>query len=146
MTKKIIIINGPNLNFLGKRQPNIYGTQTLRDIETLCVEVCKRLNLSLSFRQSNSEGQLVDWIQEATQNFDAIIINPGAYSHTSLAMMDALIMAEMPIIEVHLSNIHAREEFRNTSYTGKVSTGMISGFGSLGYELALETVSRQLSK
>ena len=140
MTKKIIIINGPNLNFLGKRQPNIYGTQTLRDIETLCVEVCKRLNLSLSFRQSNSEGQLVDWIQEATQNFDAIIINPGAYSHTSLAMMDALIMAEMPIIEVHLSNIHGREDFRRVSLLADAAVGVVCGFGPESYLLGLRAI------
>ena len=140
MTKKIIIINGPNLNFLGKRQPNIYGTQTLRDIETLCVEVCKRLNLSLSFRQSNSEGQLVDWIQEATQNFDAIIINPGAYSHTSLAMMDALIMAEMPIIEVHLSNIHGREDFRRVSLLADAAVGVVCGFGPESCLLGLRAI------
>ena len=140
MTKNIMVLNGPNLNLLGTRQPTIYGSETLTDIEAACLKLGKKLDLRIEFRQSNSEGCLVDWIQESTKNFNGLVLNPGAYSHTSIAMMDALLNCNIPIIEVHLSNIHSREEFRHNSYTARIANGVICGFGALGYELALESL------
>jgi len=145
MSKKILILNGPNLNLLGTREPEIYGSQTLKDIESMCSKSALTLDLDIDFRQSNHEGILVDWIQEARVSFDAIIINPAAYTHTSVAILDALSAVEKPIIEVHLSNIHKREEFRHTSYVSKIATGVICGLGTDGYVLAMESLSRILS-
>ena len=141
---KVLILNGPNLNLLGTREPEIYGSETLADIESRCHQRAQSLGLAVDFRQSNIEGQLVEWIHEARQSARGIIINAAAYTHTSVALLDALNTCEMPIIEVHLSNIHQRESFRHKSYIARAADGMICGLGSLGYELALEAVSKRL--
>jgi 3-dehydroquinate dehydratase II len=138
----ILVLNGPNLNLLGLREPDIYGHETLSDIEEACLERAAELGLSIEFRQSNNEGQLVDWIQEARQTADGIILNAGAYSHTSIALLDALNAAELPVVEVHLSNIFRREEFRHHSYVSQAARGVICGFGGQGYELALAAMAR----
>jgi len=122
---------------LGTRQPDIYGTETLADIEALCHETARTLDMLVTFRQSNLEGELVTWIQEARGAFDGILINAGAYTHTSIAILDALNACERPTVEVHLSNIHARESFRHVSYISRAAEGMICGFGSDGYRLGL---------
>ena len=140
----ILVLNGPNLNLLGLREPEIYGRETLSDIEEACLERAAELGLQLDFRQSNHEGQLVDWIHEARQTADGIILNAGAYSHTSIALMDALAAAELPVVEVHLSNIYRREPFRHHSYISRVARGVICGFGGHGYELALTAMARLL--
>ena len=141
---KVLILNGPNLNLLGTREPEIYGSQTLAEIDAACRDHGKKLSLSVECRQSNSEGELVDAIQGARTEKDAIVINPGAYSHTSIAILDALIASELPVIEVHLSNIHRRESFRHTSYVSKAATGVICGFGPDGYRMALEAAAHML--
>lgn len=138
MAKSILLLNGPNLNLLGTRQPEIYGRETLVDIEKACIAHGKRVGLDITCRQSNSEGELVTWIQQSRGTFDGIIINAGAYTHTSIAIMDAISSAEAKVIEVHLSNIHQRETFRHLSYISKVSVGMICGFGSYGYHMAID--------
>jgi 3-dehydroquinate dehydratase-2 len=138
----ILVLNGPNLNLLGLREPQIYGHETLSDIEEACLEHAAELGLAVDFRQSNHEGQLVDWIQEARQMADGIILNAGAYSHTSVAILDALNAASVPTVEVHLSNIFRREEFRHNSYVSRVARGVICGFGGHGYELALSAIAR----
>ena len=140
----ILVLNGPNLNLLGLREPEIYGRETLSDIEEACLERAAELGLQLDFRQSNHEGQLVDWIHEARQTADGIILNAGAYSHTSIALLDALAAAELPVVEVHLSNIYRREPFRHHSYISRVARGVICGFGGHGYELALTAMARLL--
>lgn len=137
MSHMILLLNGPNLNLLGQREPEIYGAQTLRDIETASATLAARLGLDLEAMQSNWEGQLVDWIQQARQSADGLIINPGAYSHTSVAILDALNAFEGPVIEVHLSNIHKREAFRHHSYVSRRADAVIAGCGAHGYELAL---------
>ena len=139
--QKILILNGPNLNLLGTREPDIYGSDTLTDIEGHCVELAPSLGLSIDFRQSNSESDLIDWIQQSRDEFDGIIINPAAYTHSSIAIMDALATLSAPIIELHLSNIHRRESFRHQSYVSPVATGIICGFGAHGYQLALEAMA-----
>ncbi len=146
MTDKpvILVLNGPNLNLLGLREPQIYGHETLSDIEEACLERAAELDVTVDFRQSNHEGQLVDWIHEARQMADGIILNAGAYSHTSIAILDALNAATVPTIEVHLSNIFRREEFRHNSYVSRVARGVICGFGGHGYELALAAIARVL--
>jgi len=144
MATTVMVLNGPNLNLLGTRQPDIYGNETLADIEAACKKCADRVGLAVDFRQSNSEGELVDWIQYASQNSDAIIVNAGAYSHTSVAMLDALLAVAIPVIEVHLSNIFRRDEFRHHSYISQAATGTICGLGGLGYELALEALAKQL--
>ena len=141
-TAKVLILNGPNLNLLGEREPEIYGHETLADIEAHCIENGKALDIEIDFRQSNLEGDLVTWIQEARKGFDGIIINPAAFTHTSVALLDALLASEKPVIEVHLSNIHRREEFRHNSYVSKAATGVICGLGSQGYDLALQAMAR----
>jgi 3-dehydroquinate dehydratase-2 len=138
MTDSILILNGPNLNMLGTREPEVYGSQSLADIEGLCQAKAAELGLNIDFRQSNSEGELVDWIQTAAKDHEAIILNAGAYTHTSIAILDALRASGLPIIEVHLSNIFQREEYRHTSYVSEAANGVICGFGSKGYELALD--------
>ena len=137
----ILVLNGPNLNLLGVREPKTYGSETLADIEEACLERAAALDLALDFRQSNHEGQLVDWIQEARESADGIIINAGAYSHTSIAILDALRACELPIIEVHLSNIFAREPYRHHSYISSVARGVICGFGAQSYILALDAIA-----
>lgn len=138
----ILILNGPNLNMLGKRQPEVYGRETLADIEAACIEHASLAGLDVEFRQSNHEGDLVDWIQGARGRAAGIILNAGAYTHTSVAILDALLSAEVTCVEVHLSNIHQREEFRHHSFVSKAAKGMICGFGSHGYILALDALAR----
>lgn len=140
----ILVLNGPNLNLLGQRQPEVYGSTSLADIENLCRNTARALGLSLTFEQSNSEGAMIDLIHAARGQHDGIILNAGAYTHTSIALMDALSSVELPAIELHLSNIHAREEFRHTSYIAKVAIGVICGFGAQGYELALRAMAQKL--
>ena len=139
--RRIFIINGPNLNMLGTRQPEIYGSDTLADIETDCREKAKQLNVEIDFFQSNHEGEIVTAILQARGHFDAVIINPAAYSHTSVAIMDALLACDMKVVEVHLSNIHRREKFRRHSYVSMAADGVICGFGKQGYLLALEAAA-----
>ncbi|MEQ8966703.1 MAG: type II 3-dehydroquinate dehydratase [Azospirillaceae bacterium] len=138
----VLILNGPNLNMLGVREPEIYGRQTLGDIETACVDHAATLGVSVDFRQSNSEGELVTWVQEARTAHDGLIINAGGYSHTSVALLDALTAADLPVVEVHLSNLYRRESFRHHSYVSHAAHGVIAGFGAHGYLLALEAVAR----
>lgn len=146
-SKQIVhILNGPNLNLLGTREPDIYGTQTLQDIENLCRARAKTLGVGLEFEQTNSEGAIVDQIQLALKQADGLIINPGAYTHTSIAIHDALAALSIPKIEVHLSNIHARESFRRHSYISPACDGMICGLGAHGYELALEGVNKLIQQ
>ena len=142
----ILVLNGPNLNLLGVREPATYGRDTLADIEEACLELAAELDLAVDFRQSNHEGQLVDWIQEARENADGIVINPGAYTHTSIAILDALRAAEVPVIEVHLSNIHRRESYRRHSYVSEAAQGVILGLGAHGYLLALEAIARLIKR
>ncbi len=140
----VLILNGPNLNMLGVREPQIYGSLTLDDVESMCQEHAQHLGLEVDFRQSNHEGELVTWIQQARSENDGIIINAGAYSHTSLAILDALILAELPVVEVHLSNIFKREPFRHHSHVTSVARGMICGFGPHGYVLGLDAMAQIL--
>ena len=137
----VFILNGPNLNLLGVREPSIYGRDTLGDIEERCAARAGALGLEIDFRQSNHEGQLVDWIQEARESADGIILNAGALTHTSVALLDALSAAELPVIEVHLSNIFRREGFRHHSYVSLAANGVICGLGAKGYELALDALA-----
>ncbi len=143
-TKRVIIINGPNLNMLGKREPGIYGKTTLADIEKECIKLAKELYLSLEFKQHNEEGALVNIIQESTHNTGGLIINAGAYTHTSVAIRDALLSTNLPIIEVHISNIFKREEFRHNSYISDIASGLICGLGPEGYTLALRAMKTLL--
>lgn len=135
---RIFILNGPNLNLLGEREPAVYGHTTLADIEHACRQRAEALGASTDFRQSNAEGELIDWIHQARRDADALIINAGAYTHTSIAIMDALLALTIPVIEVHLSNIFRRESFRHHSYISQAATGLICGLGAKGYELAIE--------
>ncbi len=134
---KVLFLNGPNLNLLGKREPEIYGHMTLRDIETKVRAEAAKSGIGIDFRQSNLEGELVTWIQESKGNFDVIVINAAAYTHTSVALHDAISATGVPTIEIHLSNIHAREEFRHKSLIASVCKGQICGFGSESYLLGL---------
>lgn len=141
MTKTVFVLNGPNLNLLGKREPGIYGVATLDDIEASCKRVAAELHLSVDFRQTNYEGDLVSWIQEAGEKNAYVLINPAAYSHTSIAIQDAIRSAKVTVVEVHLSNIHAREAFRHHSYVSAVAKGVICGFGAEGYQLGLRALA-----
>lgn len=145
MSAKILVLNGPNLNLLGTREPHIYGSDTLDDLKSLAQARAAELGLEIDFRQSNSEGELVDWIQEARESADGIVINAGAYTHTSVAILDALVATELPVVEVHLSNLFRREAFRHHSYISPVAAGLITGFGPQGYPLALEAISSILA-
>ena len=142
----VLVLNGPNLNMLGTREPEIYGTQTLADIEAMVAERAKGLGLTVDFRQSNLEGELVTWIQDARVSSQAIIINAGAFTHTSVAILDALQAFKGPIVEVHLSNIFKREAFRHHSYISGVALGVICGFGAHGYLLALDAVADKVAR
>jgi 3-dehydroquinate dehydratase II len=137
----VFILNGPNLNLLGVREPSVYGRDTLGDIEERCTARAAALGLEIDFRQSNHEGQLVDWIQEARESADGIILNAGALTHTSVALLDALSAADLPVIEVHLSNIFRRESFRHHSYVSLAANGVICGLGAQGYEFALDAIA-----
>ena len=137
MAHKILILNGPNLNLLGQREPDIYGRTTLADIEATCREEAARLGVEVDCRQSNSEGELVSWVQQVAGRFAGVILNAGAYSHTSIALLDAARSLNEPLIEVHLSNIYQRETFRQHSYVSLAAKGIICGFGSRGYLMAL---------
>jgi 3-dehydroquinate dehydratase-2 len=142
--KKILVLNGPNLNLLGKRQPEIYGKATLAEIEQKVRALAQELRVEVDFRQSNSEGELVTWIQQAVGKFGAILINPAAYTHTSLAMRDAISAVGIPVIEIHLSNIHKREPFRHHSFIAEVAVGQIVGFGLQSYLLGLKAAVEYL--
>jgi len=142
----VFVLNGPNLNLLGVRDPSVYGRDTLADIEERCLGRAAALSLQIEFRQSNHEGQLVDWIQEARESADGIILNAGALTHTSVAVLDALAAADLPVIEVHLSNIFRRESFRHHSYVSLAATGVICGLGAQGYERALDALANLLER
>lgn len=137
----VAVLNGPNLNMLGLRQPDTYGRATLDDVETLCAETAERMGLAIDFRQTNLEGELISWVQECRGKMAGIVINPAGYTHTSVALMDALLACEVPTIEVHISNIHAREAFRHHSYISRVAVGVICGLGIRGYALALQALA-----
>lgn len=141
MSKTITILNGPNLNLLGTREPEIYGTSTLADIETLCAEAAKKAGFSIDFKQSNHEGDLIDWVQQAGKESAGIIINAGGYTHTSVALHDALKAVKIPVIEVHLSDPKTREPFRHHSFIEAVATKSIVGLGAQGYVLAIEALA-----
>lgn len=143
--KPVFVINGPNLNMLGLREPDVYGHETLAGLEERCRTKAKALGLDISFRQSNLEGEIVTWIQEARSAASGLILNAGAYTHTSVAIHDALRIAELPLIEVHLTNIYKREPFRHHSYVSSVANGVLCGFGGLGYELALDAIHKILT-
>jgi 3-dehydroquinate dehydratase-2 len=140
----IAVLNGPNLNLLGTREPEKYGTATLDDVEALCAEAAEELGLAIDFRQTNSEGELITWVQECRGRAEGIVINPAGYSHTSVALMDALLAVGLPVIEVHITNIHRREEFRHHSYVSRAATGVIAGLGIGGYALALRAMAGML--
>ncbi|MDP3076565.1 type II 3-dehydroquinate dehydratase [Bradyrhizobium sp.] len=146
MAAKIMILNGPNLNFLGIREPHIYGSTTLAEIEASCQALAATLGITISFHQSNLEGELVNWIQSAHGKFDAIIMNPAAYSFTSIALIDALKIFEGPKIEVHISNIHARDELHRHSITSTASTAVICGLGPYGYIVAILAAVQKLGR
>ena len=140
----VAVLNGPNMNMLGLRQPHLYGSATLDDVEQLCAETGERLGLAIDFRQSNGEGELISWVQECRGNARGIVINPAGYTTTSIALMDALLVVELPVIEVHVTNIHRREEFRQHSYISKAAVGVICGLGIQGYALALTALAAML--
>ncbi|MHA3980437.1 type II 3-dehydroquinate dehydratase [Halovulum sp. GXIMD14794] len=142
----ILVLNGPNLNMLGTRQPEVYGSETLSDVERICAEAAGGSGLEVDCRQSNHEGELVTWIQEARQSAAGIVINPGAYSHTSVAILDALNMFDGPVIEVHISNIHKREAFRHHSFVSGRADAVIAGAGTQGYLFGIERVAALLAK
>jgi 3-dehydroquinate dehydratase-2 len=140
----IAVLNGPNLNLLGTREPTLYGAATIDDLEALCAETAEALDLSIDFRQTNHEGELITWVQECRDKARGIVINPAGYGHTSVALMDALLAVELPVIEVHLTNIHAREDFRHTSLVSRVAQGVICGLGIRGYGLALTALAEMI--
>ena len=146
MPNTVFVLNGPNLNLLGLREPGVYGTTTLADVEASVRAAGERLGLAIDFRQSNHEGVLVDWIHEAREKASGIVINPGAYTHTSVALHDAIKAVGLPVIEVHISNIFARESFRHHSYVSPVAAGVLCGFGPEGYVLGVEALARILAR
>ena len=141
MSKPIYVLNGPNLNLLGVREPDIYGKATLADVQALCERRAKALGRGIVFHQSNHEGQLIDWIQEARTAASALVINPAGFGHTSIALLDALKALDIPVVECHLSNPAAREAFRHHTYVSLAATGLVSGFGAKSYELAIEAAA-----
>jgi 3-dehydroquinate dehydratase-2 len=145
MPKPIYMLSGPNLNLLGSREPDIYGTATLEDVRQACEARAAALGYALEFRQTNDEGELIDWVQEARDAASALVLNPAGYGHTSIALLDALKLLSIPIVECHLSNPAAREEFRRTTYVSLAATGVVSGFGAKSYELALEAAAGLLT-
>ncbi|MGY3343259.1 MULTISPECIES: type II 3-dehydroquinate dehydratase [unclassified Bradyrhizobium] len=146
MSRLVYVLNGPNLNLLGKRQPHIYGHETLADVERDCRALAKELGLEIRFHQSNREYELIDWIHEARETAAGIVMNPAAFTHTSVAILDALNMFEGVVIEVHISNVHKREEFRHHSFISKRADGVIAGFGNQGYLLGLRRVAKLLDE
>ncbi len=144
MSRLVYVLNGPNLNLLGKRQPHIYGHETLADVERDCRALAAELKLDLRFHQSNREYELIDWIHEARDTAGGLVINPAAFTHTSVAILDALNTFDAPVIEVHISNVHKREEFRHRSFVSLRADGVIAGCGTLGYQLALRRVASLL--
>ncbi|MSO74468.1 MAG: type II 3-dehydroquinate dehydratase [Alphaproteobacteria bacterium] len=146
MASNVLVLNGPNLNLLGQREPEIYGRETLDDIRALLEAEARALKLGLDFRQTNSEAELIDWIQGARQGVAGLILNAGGYTHTSIAVLDALRSLEAPIIEVHLSNVYRRESFRHVSFVSQAATGVIAGLGSHGYVLALQALARLINR
>ncbi len=142
----VAVLNGPNLNMLGLRQPEIYGRATLDEVEALCAETAERLGLAIDFRQTNGEGELISWVHECRGRASGIVINPAGYSHTSIALLDALKAVELPVIEVHISNIHQREPYRHHSYVSQAATGVICGLGIRGYALALTAIADLLEE
>jgi len=146
MSRLVYVLNGPNLNLLGKRQPHIYGHETLADVEKDCRAVAKELKLELRFHQSNREYEIIDWIHEARETAGGIVINPAAFTHTSVAILDALSACDFPIVEVHISNVHKREAFRHHSYISAVASGVIAGFGTQGYSLAIRRMARLIDE
>ena len=142
MSRLVYVLNGPNLNLLGKRQPHIYGHETLADVERDCRALAEELGLALRFRQSNREYELIDWIHEAREDGAGIVINPAAFTHTSVALLDALNTFEGPVIECHISQVHKREAFRHHSYVSLRSDGVIAGFGTQGYQLGLRRIAK----
>ena len=141
---QVAVLNGPNLNLLGLRQPEVYGNATLDDLENLCAETAERAGLAIDFRQTNGEGELIGWVQDCRGRAAGIVINPAGYGHTSVALLDALLAVDLPVIEVHLSNIHRREDFRHHSYVSRAATGVICGLGMRGYALALSAMAELL--
>ncbi len=137
----VAVLNGPNMNMLGLRQPHLYGSATLDDVESLCAETAEQLGLAIDFRQTNGEGELVTWVQQCRGRAAGIVINPAGYTTTSIALMDALLATELPVIEVHITNIHRREEFRHNSFVSKAAVGVICGLGVGGYALALTAMA-----
>jgi len=137
---RILVLNGPNLNMLGVREPEVYGKETLAEIQAACATHANGAGIEVDFRQSNSEAELISWIHDARETADGIVINPAAFTHTSVAILDALVLTELPVVEIHISNIFRRESFRQHSYISAGATGIISGFGSNGYLLALEAI------
>ncbi len=146
MSQLILVLNGPNLNLLGQREPDIYGHTSLDDIRSLTTARAENHSLKVDFRQSNDEGELLSWIQGARDSAVGIVINAAAYTHTSVAILDALLACGVPVIEVHLSNIFRREEFRHHSFVSRAATGVICGFGAQGYELAVDAMAQLLNK
>jgi 3-dehydroquinate dehydratase-2 len=144
MPPTVLVLNGPNLNLLGSREPATYGHETLADISSLCSRTADELGLAIEFRQTNHEGELLDWIHQARGRCAGILINPAAWTHTSVAIRDALLASELPVIEVHLSNVHQREAFRHVSFVSAIAVGVICGLGSNGYRLALQHFSQLL--
>ena len=144
MTRLVYVLNGPNLNLLGKRQPEIYGHETLADVERDCRTLAAELRLDLRFHQSNREYEIIDWIHEARETAGALVINPAAFTHTSIAILDALNAFAAPVIEVHISNVHQREEFRHSSFVSLRADGVIAGLGTQGYALALRRIAHLL--
>jgi 3-dehydroquinate dehydratase II len=142
MSKPIFVLNGPNLNLLGTREPEVYGRDTLDDVRDLCTDTGRELGVAVAFRQTNHEGELIDWVQEAREAACAVVLNPAGYGHTSVALHDALKALDLPLVEVHLSNPAARERFRHRSYVSPVAQGVVCGFGAFGYDLALRAAAR----
>ena len=146
MSRLVFVLNGPNLNLLGKRQPHIYGHETLADVERDCRKLAEQLRMELRFHQSNREYELIDWIHEAREIAGGLVINPAAFTHTSVALLDALNAFEPPIIEIHISNVHQREEFRHHSFVSLRANAVIAGCGTQGYQLALQRVARLIDE
>ena len=142
----VAVLNGPNLNMLGLREPEIYGTATIDDVEALCAETADQLGLAIDFRQTNGEGELVSWVQECRGRASGIVINPGGYTSTSIAVLDALLAVALPVIEVHVTNLHRREAFRHHSYVSRAAVGVIQGLGIRGYGYALRAMAELIEE